>query len=336
MLKREQLSAAVDAVETSYLTDGSPPVKWVNEVVQALQPVLDMGHGVLGWCYDAGTLSAIKLDHIAHVGVDQRVLMALAEADRDPRNNTAIRRNHYRTPAGPFSASLGELYEDFVPVWDDHLGVLGVSDMLVLNAMNFGFRGCAFSAPTRVRLDRDPLRDALLERVTAHLVGAYRLRLSHGERAVASEAVLSPSGRVEHAEGEAKAAIARDELQRAVQAMELARGKLRKADPVESLTMWNALVAGRWTLVDQFESDGRRFLVAKANPPAEQAIVPLSKRESQVVALASMGRSNKAIAYELGVAQGTVAALLRRARKKLGATGYGDLMLKLASHWDAN
>lgn len=99
--------------------------------------------------------------------------------------------------------------------------------------------------------------------------------------------------------------------------------------------IWKAMVAGRWTLVDQFESDGRRYVVAKVNSPASGAISKLSERESQVVALASLGRSNKVIAYELGLAEGTVATLLTRSRKKLGAATFDDLLLRMSNRWES-
>jgi hypothetical protein len=31
------------------------------------------------------------------------------------------------------------------------------------------------------------------------------------------------------------------------------------------LASWNALVAGRWSIVDAFDSDGRRLIVARAS-----------------------------------------------------------------------
>jgi DNA-binding NarL/FixJ family response regulator len=50
------------------------------------------------------------------------------------------------------------------------------------------------------------------------------------------------------------------------------------------------------------------------NTPLSNNAQPLSDREKQVVALASLGRSNKLIAYELGIAHATVRVLFARAR----------------------
>ena len=48
---------------------------------------------------------------------------------------------------------------------------------------------------------------------------------------------------------------------------ERARSKRERADPDCALALWEGLVAGRWSLVDHFESDGKRFVVAHKNDP---------------------------------------------------------------------
>ncbi len=65
-----------------------------------------------------------------------------------------------------------------------------------------------------------------------------------------------------HAEGAAKHRDARAFLRHAALATERARGALRNADPDQALQLWRGLVDGRWSLIEQFSSDGRRFLVA--------------------------------------------------------------------------
>jgi hypothetical protein len=44
--------------------------------------------------------------------------------------------------------------------------------------------------------------------------------------------------------------------------MDLARGRMSKRNPERALQLWRALVDGRWSLVDSFETDGRRYVVA--------------------------------------------------------------------------
>ena len=157
-----------------------------------------------------------------------------------------------------------------------------------------------------------------------HFAAAARLRTAlEDER----EAVLAPDGRVLHAEGIAKGNGQREALRLAAKAID--RARTRRDDPLLAIESWTALVSGRWSLVDEFESDGRRFVIARVeNEPKLTGYAALSHRERQVVALAAMGLSNKRIAYDLGLEASTIAGYLRRARGKLGAKDRAALIAK--------
>jgi DNA-binding NarL/FixJ family response regulator len=88
------------------------------------------------------------------------------------------------------------------------------------------------------------------------------------------------------------------------------------------------LVDARWTLTDHCEPVGRRYVLARENAPKPQGPASLSKREQQVVALATLGRSNKFIAYELGLAHSTVRVLMARACLKLRAKTRSELVAR--------
>jgi DNA-binding CsgD family transcriptional regulator len=62
-----------------------------------------------------------------------------------------------------------------------------------------------------------------------------------------------------------------------------------------------------------------RDVTARENSPVLAGVSSLSGRERQVTSLAALGRSNKLIAYELGLAHSTVRVLFARAAVKLGA-----------------
>jgi DNA-binding CsgD family transcriptional regulator len=128
---------------------------------------------------------------------------------------------------------------------------------------------------------------------------------------------MRPDGKVEHAEDAAQSPGARDSLRRSVLAYDRARGALRRRDPDEAVAIWQALVAGRWSLVDHFDSDGRRFVIAHRNDPTPPDTRGLTLRERQSLAYAAIGHSNKQIAYELGLAASTVSGHLAQARAKL-------------------
>jgi DNA-binding NarL/FixJ family response regulator len=99
-----------------------------------------------------------------------------------------------------------------------------------------------------------------------------------------------------------------------------ARGRRPQSNPREASAIWQAIVAGQWSLVEQFDSDGHRCFLARKNDRDTPVTRALSERERQIVAHASLGHSNKHIAYELGLCSSTVAAQLTSAARKLGVS----------------
>jgi DNA-binding NarL/FixJ family response regulator len=115
-------------------------------------------------------------------------------------------------------------------------------------------------------------------------------------------------------------------LRAAVVQVERSRGRLRHDDGREALALWRGLVAGQWSLVDKFESDGRRYLLAHRNEPHARESHALRRREQQVLELACRGYSNKMIAYELGIAETTVATHLGAVRRKFGCSSRSEVI----------
>jgi DNA-binding CsgD family transcriptional regulator len=165
-------------------------------------------------------------------------------------------------------------------------------------------------------------------RLAAHIGAGLRLREANAARAEkgpdGAAAILTPTGKLEHVTPSTEAA--RPQLADAAKSIDRARGKLRRVDPDEASALWRAMVRGEWSLVDWFDHDGKRFLLAHENPVTPERTPKLSPREHQVVACAAMGHSNKLIAYDLGLATGTVAVLLARAAKKLGVSTRTELV----------
>lgn len=168
--------------------------------------------------------------------------------------------------------------------------------------------------------------------VAAHVGAALRLRALGQPSAEheATEAVLSPAGEVLHAEGEARPSRVRESLSEAVLRSERARGRLRKVDSDEATRLWSALVAGRWSIVEATERDGKRFLLARRNRLSSVPdLIELTKAENDVVWLAVHGHSHKYIAYELGLSVPAVSRRLKSALAKLRVSSRRDLLRKL-------
>jgi DNA-binding CsgD family transcriptional regulator len=173
--------------------------------------------------------------------------------------------------------------------------------------------------------------------LASHIGIAYRLRqtlddLAPGAtRESAGEAVVDLDGRCQHAEGEARSSTARELLREAARAVMRARGSLRSREPDEARDIWRGLIAGRWSLVDRFDSDGKHFLVAHRNPPEVRDQRALTAREAQVAAYLAMGLSNKLIGYTLGLGTSTVANHISSIGRKLGTPSRAELVRLLAA-----
>ena len=85
----------------------------------------------------------------------------------------------------------------------------------------------------------------------------------------------------------------------------------------------------RWTLVDAYDRDGVRYIVARENRPRSDGLVALSERERQVVEYLGRQLSTKEIAFTMGIADATVRVLIRRAAAKLGATSRASLLAQV-------
>lgn len=309
-------ASIVEAVEAAYDLSGSTE-DWLRRVLRSLDRQ----------AFHRGALISAAWRFEGHAIDDVLV-------ERGPREFPGLIRSlHERVPA----ERRGPTYAPLLPglhsmrasaergvmssVADRHVLVasfdaLGVDDFHVMLAHETGERGCLLgwgvprAAPIR------PVVSRQLTAVAVHIAAAHRLRL----RVPLEEAVLD-GARVVHAEGEAR--DARELLRDAARALD--RARLRGTDPDEALALWQGLVDGRWSLVDHFDSDGRRFLVARRNDDHLEEPRALSPRERSVLAYAALGHSNKLIGYELGISESAAANHVASVVKKLGVPGRAAL-----------
>lgn len=167
--------------------------------------------------------------------------------------------------------------------------------------------GLFVNLPRVTTLDRRAVN--LRRLVAVHIATARRSY----DRSDVDEAWLSPDGKVLDASANAEAD--RDQLSLRVRAIEAAR---HAADEEEALVRWKALVSGQWSLVEVFESDGRRMFVARKNPLPMGRQFALTSAEETVLKLVALGNSQKLVAYSLGISEGAVSMHLRGATLKLG------------------
>jgi DNA-binding CsgD family transcriptional regulator len=285
----------------------------------------DRGLGVTAWLGRVSPEAGLRVEATGAWGLDEELDRAMrAIANCSP---TLMARGVQTKRTGTFSDVFGPKATATLAQpalkW-------GCRDVLSTTVVDPGGFVVGLSIPLSEQTKVSRREQQQWDRVGAHIAAGQRLLGRalelHAEDLVAGEAILRPDGHVEHASESAKTPSARVSLRAAALAMDRARSSLRRKDPDEALSIWRALVSGRWSLVDKFDSDGRRYLVAHKNDPRTRALAALTAREQQVTAYLALGHSNKSIAYELGISESTVSELGRRALGKLGISSRGDLV----------
>lgn len=306
----------IAAVEACYRMDGDclDVLAWLTRVHDALSPMLDRGLGTCAYRYDLFG---------RHLRVHETV-------ERNPAVDVAAMKTSLATVSVDYIAqsykTLTCAMASEVPGFDDLPSVkyffrpAGVNDVLAINAFDPEGVGVWVGAFHPKKLELRGRERAGYARISAHVAAGFRLHSRLARAEAQGDAVVTPNGRVVHAEGDAKLGAAREALSGAARAIERSRGSLRRRDPDAALEGWRALVAAQWSLVDQFERDGKRYLVARSNAPGNKMIGALTTRERQVLTCAALGHHTKLIGYELGLAPATVRVLLMRAAKKLQTT----------------
>ncbi len=326
------MNDVVKVVEAAYDLTAPDETKWLEGVAGAIASELGFVDGVLGYLFQVEANGWVTPRAIFAPGaLGDFAFDLLGIGQLGPELQATYARLH-RTIGAALATEVPpeELRE--IPVLRDWRARTLLSrklrDAVCITATDPTRQGCMLVAPTRLPVELGPRLAGRYRRVAAHIAAGLRLRcalarLPDQAHADAGEALVEPGGKIAHAVGPATTSSARARLQEAVRSRERARGNLRRTDPDEAVAIWRGLVAGRWTLVDRYERDGRRYLVAHKNDPDAPDPRVLTPRERQVVGFAALGLSNKAIAYELGISPSTVGVLLGRAAAKLGTSRDG-------------
>jgi DNA-binding NarL/FixJ family response regulator len=225
-----------------------------------------------------------------------------------------------------FSEFLGHLPRTHRRGFADALANVGIADAFMVGYPDGDGGWITFAAATEVPIRTFPQQRTTWSRMCAHLATAWRLRRRLGTPKAAIEAVVSRTGRILDATGQASARGQRERLTAGAKAIDKAKGKLRKRDPEAALELWRGLISGRWSLIEHADMDDATVLVAHQNDPASPDPRGLSPRQRAIVELVLTGVSNKHVAYTLGLGSATVATHLQHALRKLGLANRIELM----------
>jgi DNA-binding NarL/FixJ family response regulator len=202
----------------------------------------------------------------------------------------------------------------------------GVKDGFSLFAQDAEGGSVTLSAPSRSVLNLAPRVRGIWRRVGLHIASALRLRRKLAAHTTVRDALLDPSGKLEDASNSfARDRTARSVLVRAVEAMEEARSTKVRGSPERALALWQGLVAGEWSLVEHWESGGRRYLAAYRNRPEIRDPRALTPTECSTLRYLALGATNKDVEFALGLPAGTVSSSVTNILKKLRVKRRVDL-----------
>jgi DNA-binding NarL/FixJ family response regulator len=327
--------------EAAYALEGDERT-WLSRLGDAVRLNVEGCAGLRVQTYDATQADLIAMRVVEVCGWDTALAEAVESDVGIPLSvmSTDVRRALVRIFRTRFVGSLRAavpvlrrvgLGEEHVRRYESALGhsldKANHEDCWWINSQDPTGIGCLFGVWLRFGKRPHPREIHRWHCMASHVASAFRVRrqLAAFERkgpgmaGSAVEAILKPDGTLEHAESAAQSDEARERLRSACIALDRARGPLRRDDPNKAIEIWHALVAGRWSLLDQFESDGRRYVVAHRNDAKVPDARGLTLRERQVLAHLAVGHSNKMIGYELGLSTSTVSDHLASVRAKLGA-----------------
>jgi len=321
----------LDCLATAYrmdLDDGA----YLESVAAAAARSLDRGLGILAYTYDAsdGANPTIDCMRTSEAFDPEWLPQFYAGLSAMGENEDPMQPLGFASWGGMTSGQASRVagMRAYLPAFA-HIG--GARDTFAVNARDASGRGLWIGAPMRsTRRVKD--EDLVLgSRLAAHLTAAVRLRRSTPPASSPPAAVLSPGGALIHAEDQQAVAL-RDQLRRAALAFDQSRTRQARKDVDQATRRWRPLVESSWTLLDECDSDGRRFIVAVDNrPPTRVPQGQLSEREHQVLTQANLGHTNKVIAYELGLSDATVRVLIHRAARKLGTSTRAETLAKFAA-----
>jgi DNA-binding NarL/FixJ family response regulator len=302
--------AIVDACYRECATDN----EWLSNLLNIAEPLLEHGFG-----YGFSMQRASEMGGPVPALTDYR-RMAIdpfkdtpAAASIDPSSFRALW--YPPTPVVFITALMSELSAELRPMMEAYLRAAKVGDMIGM--LGHPTRDHAFVLWSGVgeRGQVSARTRDVLHRLRIHVETGLRLRLAGPANAVA---VILPNGKLEYAGAGARERHAREQLIEQTRVVERARSRRHTGDPHEALVAWQALIAGRWSLAERTESDGKRVYLVFENPPHAVPYRELTDIERAVVDLSGKGLAGKHVAYALGIGESSVSRHLSSAATRMG------------------
>ncbi|HEX3777624.1 MAG TPA: LuxR C-terminal-related transcriptional regulator [Polyangiaceae bacterium] len=328
-----QLVSFLEAVYALELDDRS----WLDGILSALRALCGDDHSYVGFFYDASDVADLKIWNVAVQNTPPESMEAFQVFREISKNPTFVRTTFRSLPVGSARRTAMPYLAPVFAVREKH----GWGDIFNINGIDPSGVGCDVTIGTRARECVPSASDVLVyKRLANHLAAAFRLRRRLGvaqvdgaidlkpvQRIDDAEAILDERGKFVHATGAAAGKLAQERIKSSMSAIDAQRNETTRNAGRSALDHWHPLTGARWTLVDSFQENGRRYLVARENQAHGGGFDALTDRERQIVLHAALGFSNKEIAYTLGISDTTVRVLIARAAGRLGLKSRRQLLL---------
>jgi len=316
-----------DFLEATYNLDADDQT-WLASVMEAARQVWGKGGPAHGAIYDASDVTALRPLNAHFIDFSDAAVDCIMRGLRLCTPSMVTRT--FRSLLANTTRQVG--LPEMLPMLEE-MAAFGYVDTLDLNGLDPCGVGIFFGFWERDVCEASAAEMEIYRHMAHHLGAAHRcrrrLRESQPGRPAlnpteGAEAILDAKKRVVHAIGRARRKTARADLSVTAKARD--RARTAKAEPGQSLRSWRPLTHARWTLVDSFEENGARYIVARENQACFDGLESLTDRERQAVVYLAIGQSTKETAYALGISDVTVRVLLGRAAAKLGVRSRAGLL----------
>jgi len=307
--------------------------EWLPNLLEAGAGLMDLGQGCAGAIWTGTSHQGAPLVSQLHAANGAPDLASrFARAAKEMSDGMAGAASAARKPGVHTLADAGRAHPAAKGAMSKHLGC---KDMLALWATNPDFHGVGIYMPSKEPIELSRPARKHWRMLLTHIAAGHRLRrrlrpipkgipLAQLPLGVESNGFYVAGGEAPRGSDPVLETVRR----RAVQ-LDQARGRVRGASSREALELGESVVRGCWSVVDWFDTENRRFVLAVPNAPNVQDPRGLTDREYQVAVQFGAGETCKMIAYSLGVSRSRVSALLRRAMRKLGVRTRQQLVLEV-------
>jgi DNA-binding NarL/FixJ family response regulator len=325
--RSQQLIQPIELLKNVYSLAASDS-DWMGIVLRHCEGAFDSGEGVFGYLHDASTEGSASIAGFHQRGTD-RALQRLFQ-DLHDIEPSAMRRLASQEGSFVGSCSTAPVFETPLPRSVERLGDEGVADSVTIVAIADDKVLCLGSPATDfIRLPLKVRRQ--WESLMPHVSAAFRLRTRFGRWRQLG--LVDPVRGAVDAEG--SAVPFREELLQAARDRDVALGRvsrLRSDGPASAL--FPALVAGRFSLVDQWDADGKRHVVVLDNPEKRVDPRALTTAELRIARGLVDGESTKEMAHSFDVSVSTVTTLASKVYEKLGVRNRGELRILAEARLD--